>query len=407
MNPIAVYAVAAGGNFLLRPWTKASVFLHLSYAAISIFLVFFKTTSLTGAGRRAGELALINLIFPLSTIHLSFLVDLLGIRWSTYCRIHRATGWMAVALLSFHVIVAVQAQGFTIPLHELENLFTMLDTHPKMGFFLEDLSLGCVGDIWTDLSLQLITLLHRNGLFAGRGTPRAIMSLGTGRFAEGTTVAAAHIGVVLLQPVKVEAGQYINLRMPSVSLWSWMQTHPFTITSWSRGEQDVVELLVQPRRGLNANLVQHASAAVGSSVSFQALFTGPHWVSREVDRYENILVLASRSGIAKAAPYLKKIIYESVDEMIPALTLLNDLLKDDIMDDGYILHISIYVRYGLEQNELPFGQHKQVCIYPEAPNFQSIVSLEASSDQFERHPEIWDEQVSATNKLRDHIQETV
>lgn len=108
------------------PWTRAGVFLHLSYAAINIFLVFFRIKSLTGAGRRAGELALVNLIFPLSAIHLSYLADFLGIRRSTCCGIHRATGWMAVALLSFHISVAVQAQGFTFPLHELQNLFTML-----------------------------------------------------------------------------------------------------------------------------------------------------------------------------------------------------------------------------------------------------------------------------------------
>lgn len=119
--PFVIHRHRLGGS-----WTRASVFLHLSYAAINIFLVFFRIKSLTGAGRRAGELALVNLIFPLSAIHLSFLADLLGIRRSTCCRIHRATGWMAVTLLSFHIIVAFQGQGFTFPLHELQNLFTML-----------------------------------------------------------------------------------------------------------------------------------------------------------------------------------------------------------------------------------------------------------------------------------------
>ena len=47
----------------LGPWTRAGVFLHLSYAAINIFLLFFRIKSLTGAGRRTGELALVNLIF--------------------------------------------------------------------------------------------------------------------------------------------------------------------------------------------------------------------------------------------------------------------------------------------------------------------------------------------------------
>lgn len=214
------------------------------------------------------------------------------------------------------------------------------------------IALGVFGLI---LFLQLITLLYRNGLFAGRGSPRAIVSFSTGESTEeGTAVKAAHIHVLLPRSVKVEAGQYINLWMPSVSLWSWMQTHPFTVTSWSRGAQDTVELLVQPRRGFTADLLRYASAAAGSSVSFLALFTGPHGVSEEVSRYESVLVLASGCGIAVAIPYLKKMIYgystctsqvrrlhlvwqvESVDKMTPALALLNNLLKDDIMDDGYV-----------------------------------------------------------------------
>lgn len=163
MDSLAIYAIAAGGIFVMLfltrtvstvtswmdlfsifvsrhltlpfvihrnrfcgPWTRAGVLIHLSYAAVNIFLIFFRIKSLTGAGRRAGELALVNLIFPLSTIHLNYLADLLGIRWSTYRKIHRATGWMAVALLLFHIIIAVKAQGFVFPLHEQQNLFTML-----------------------------------------------------------------------------------------------------------------------------------------------------------------------------------------------------------------------------------------------------------------------------------------
>ncbi|EYE95382.1 NADPH oxidase family protein [Aspergillus ruber CBS 135680] len=190
----------------------------------------------------------------------------------------------------------------------------------------------------------------------------------------------------------LEAGQYINLWIPLVSLWSWMQTHPFTVTSWFEGAQDTVKLLVHPCCGLTADLLRYASATAGSSVSFVALFTGPHGVSEEVGRYESVLVLDSGSGIAVVRRLHLVWQVESVDKITPALALLNNLLKDVIMDDGYILHISVYVRDGLEQNELPFGRHKRVCIYHEAPDYQSIISLEASGNQIERLPEPWDEQ---------------
>lgn len=163
MDALAIYAIVAGGIFaglflartlstlakwstffsvllarhltlpfivhrhrLLGPWTRASVLLLLSYAAINAFLVVFRADSLTGAGRRAGELALVNLIFPLSAIHLSNVADLLGISWSTCRKIHRATGWMATALLAVHVLVAVQDHEFSFPLSEMQNLFTII-----------------------------------------------------------------------------------------------------------------------------------------------------------------------------------------------------------------------------------------------------------------------------------------
>ena len=163
MNALAIYAIAAGGIFvglfltrtfsilknwtnlfsvlvsrhltlpfiihrhlLWGPWTRASVILHVSYVAINVFLVFFRMESLTGVGRRAAELALINLIFPLSATHLSYLADLLGVTLRTCRRIHRVTGWMAVALLPFHIIVEVQDQQFSFPLRESQNLFTMI-----------------------------------------------------------------------------------------------------------------------------------------------------------------------------------------------------------------------------------------------------------------------------------------
>ncbi|KAB8227897.1 ferric reductase family protein [Aspergillus alliaceus] len=456
---------------LWGPWTRASLFLHISYIAVNIFLVFFHTQSLTDAGRRAGELALINLIFPLSTIHLSYLADLLGITWRACCRIHRATGWVAIAMLLFHIVATVQAREFTFPFRELPNLFTVLGA-TSLGvlallairwfrrwsyeIFLRShqiLTGLFVYGTWQHLAqrrspriyllvalgissltsfLQLITFLYRNGLLAGRGCPRAVVSFSVKESEEeGTAATAIRIRIFLPRSVKVQAGQYINLWMPSVSLRSWMQTHPFTVTSWSRDRQDTMEFLVQPRHGLTADLLRHAPSAAESSVSFLAFFTGPHGISEHVDQYESALVVASGFGIATAIPYLKKMIYgyntctsqvrrlhlvwqvESIGEIIAAQGLLNNLLKDDIMDEGYILNISIYVSSGLEQNKVPFGQHKRVFLYQGIPDYRNVISLEASGDQIERLPNIRDEQgrtlvmVSTTDELRDHIRETV
>ncbi|OJJ03116.1 hypothetical protein ASPVEDRAFT_62960 [Aspergillus versicolor CBS 583.65] len=403
-------------HWFLGPWTRAGVFLHLLYTIINIFLLFFRIKLLTSAGRRAGELALVNLIFPLSTIHLAYLADLLSIKWNTCRKIHQATGWMAIALLSFHIITAVQGQGFTFPLHEQQNLFTML-----AAISLGALALHSIPWTWQHLLLQsasskiylfitvgtfvltflleLITLLYNNGLFAGNSTLRAIMSFSAMESKEGLVVNAVYIRVLLPRRVKVQAGQYINLWMPAVSLYSWMQTHPFMVMSWSKDKQDTVELLVKPCSSFTAGLLYHAPAAAGSLVSFLALFTSPHGVSEKVSNYKSILLLASGSGIAIAIPYLKKMIYgyntctsqvrwlhlvwqvESVDKMTPVLSLINNLLKDDIMDNSYILYISIYIHDSIKQNRLPFSRHKRVYIYQEV-----------SGNQVKRLPNTWDQQ---------------
>lgn len=167
-----------------------------------------------------------------------------------------------------------------------------------------------LGTLGLTTCLELVTLFYRNGLFSGRGAPRALVSPAIWKSQESdNTAIAAHIRVVLPRPVKVEPGQYINLWIPSVGLWSWTQTHPFTVTSWSRGEQDSIELLVQPRRGMTSNLLRYATVAPDSSVSFLAFFTGPHGTSEDVSQYETALMIASGFGIAATLPYLKKMIY--------------------------------------------------------------------------------------------------
>lgn len=170
MNILAIYAIAAGGFcialFLIQtrsilincteslsvllyrhlilpviinrhrvcgPWTRAGVLVHISYIIINVALVFFRTDSLVEAGRRAGELALINTIFPLSGGHLSYIAELLGITWRTCCKIHRATGWMTVILLSFHVMAEAQSKNFSFSLSESRNLLTMIVSFLSQG----------------------------------------------------------------------------------------------------------------------------------------------------------------------------------------------------------------------------------------------------------------------------------
>ncbi|OJD20228.1 hypothetical protein ACJ73_08441 [Blastomyces percursus] len=239
---------------------------------------------------------------------------------------------------------------------------------------------------------------------------------------------AIRVRLVLPRPVKVQAGQYINLWMPFVSLSSWAQTHPFVVTSWSCRKQDPLDLLLQPRGGISTALLHQARAVGEGSISFLAFFSGPHGISEPVSHYETVLVIASEFGIAAVIPYLRKMIYgyntctsqtrrihlvwqlESLDIAIATQELLNSLLEDDILDDGYIFAISIYVKNGhFIKNELPFGRHERAVLHKGVPDYSNIISSEASGNRIERLPEICDEHgqmlvmASTSNVLRDQL----
>ena len=100
---------------LLGPWTRASVLFHTGYAAVNIFLIFFRVTSLASAGRRAGTLSLINLIFVLAASHLSHLADLLWVSLRNCRRMHRAVGWTVAILATFHIVVAALSESANFP----------------------------------------------------------------------------------------------------------------------------------------------------------------------------------------------------------------------------------------------------------------------------------------------------
>lgn len=157
--------------------------------------------------------------------------------------------------------------------------------------------------------LEVAMLLYRNGIFSGRGAPRALVSFTVKESPAGVDVTAAQVLLVLPRPVHVEPGQYINLWIPSVCFGSWMQSHPFTVTSWSRGEQDSLRLLIQPQRGFSRDLARRCNLGMKGTDSFLALFTGPHGITKVIDRYETVLLVASGFGIAASIPYLKKMIH--------------------------------------------------------------------------------------------------
>lgn len=136
------------------------------------------------------------------------------------------------------------------------------------------------------------------------------LSLAQISFVNGTT----QIRLRLSRPLKVRAGQYINLWVPSVSLWSFTQTHPFVVTSWSQKPQKYIDLFIEPRRGFTKDLLTLSEHGPTTSMAW---FSGPHGKPLPISRYENVVMLASGSGIAAHLPYLKKLAHDQRSREIP------------------------------------------------------------------------------------------
>ena len=164
-----------------------------------------------------------------------------------------------------------------------DKLFPRLYLYISVGLFLFSCALQCGG------------ILYRNGTFRyGHSRGQITQACGT-----------VQMKIHLSKPLKVHAGQYISVWIPSVSFWSFLQSHPFVVTSWSDGNQKSLDLFIEPRRGLTREMLSHTSAADSRLV----LFGGPHGISAPVGECETLLMITSDFGIAAHLPYLKQLIH--------------------------------------------------------------------------------------------------
>lgn len=149
------------------------------------------------------------------------------------------------------------------------------------------------------LSFETGSILYWN-YAVRRGCSQALLMLDS-----RSSISMVTINIRLSKPLQVKAGQYINSWIPSVSAWSFLQSHPFVVISWAEGKQDNLQLIVEPRKGLSGKLLCHAKNNRPRFV----LFSGPYGRSAAVDDYEVVLLVADGFGIAAILPYLKKPIH--------------------------------------------------------------------------------------------------
>lgn len=204
--------------------------------------------------------------------------------------------------------------------------------------------------------LQSGSVILRNGIF-WHHLSRATITHESG---------ALKVRLHLQKPLKVADGQYVNLWIPSVSFWSFLQSHPFMVISWEPSEQKTLDLLIEPRRGLTQELLYHAKK--GYTLNPIVVFSGPHGPRVSMNEHESILMVASGFGIAALFSHLKRLIYgynarlvrarrihlvwqirdkgrfltyckQNLTKLVDGLAAqsrLNRALKEDKLDDGCV-----------------------------------------------------------------------
>lgn len=71
----------------------------------------------------------------------------------------------------------------------------------------------------------------------------------------------------------------------------------------------MLELLIQPRKGLTGTISRQLRAISSDRYSSIALYSGPYSLSEPVNDYENVLLIASDSGLSAVLPYARKLIH--------------------------------------------------------------------------------------------------
>ena len=119
------YSLIVRRHRLLRPWSPADVLLQLLYISLNVFCVTFRVTSFDETKDRAGTLSIINMTPLFFDLHLSFLIDLLGLSLSNYRRIHRFARIMSFALVALYTFAVVH-HDLTYSLRVPENLYLLI-----------------------------------------------------------------------------------------------------------------------------------------------------------------------------------------------------------------------------------------------------------------------------------------
>ncbi|KAL4772515.1 hypothetical protein BDW60DRAFT_216515 [Aspergillus nidulans var. acristatus] len=404
---------------LVGPWTWASFFCHMLYLSGSLVALAFQTLSLV--------------------LFAGLLLGFLGMLLHACRRIHHAAAWISGLMLACHAVIAVVVWRKDFSPSEFHNLCAITGAGIVAIMFLLGYQLLAgllLYALWQYLPsnlcgscLYLIIMLimalltstvhgawvvYQNRIFHSKQTEVLLSSLvEVTNSSKEKALALFTVHVELPLPIKLRAGQYVYLWIPFIGFWSWTQSHPYMVISWSQEKQCTL-----PE---NSTLLERADMARGTTVSLTGFISAPHGVSESLDRYKRVVVISSSSGDALVLePILNKLLEDDT-------TVLKE--NNTNLEQGtrrcYVLSISLFMQLDTFQTSTQFGRHKRAMVHYCSPKYEDIISRDLFSNLDHngniKEPETYDKQhdsqpdagdneapplisvVSATGAIRDNI----
>ncbi len=116
-------------------------------------------------------------------------------------------------------------------------------------------------------------------------------------------ITAALLTMAVRRPWSFSAGQFVYLCLPTISTFSMLQSHPFSIVWWetSPSGEATISFLVEPTGSFTSNLVRLRSARL-------EIIDGPYGQEHEFGNYETVLMFAGGMGIAGVLPYIRRLV---------------------------------------------------------------------------------------------------
>ena len=125
--------------------------------------------------------------------------------------------------------------------------------------------------------------------------------------------------IIPKKPLEIDAGQYINICIPSLGMRSFIQSHPFVVASQTGKLQTKLELVVEPRHSWTKALHSRALTMTGQDGGLgRVFFTSPYRVSTPVNEYEFVLMIASGYRVVAHLALLERLVQGTLAHKVRA-----------------------------------------------------------------------------------------